>query len=243
MARRAGAKEEDFESILRDGLSSSRTYGVLKTKHRSGIELRFKPFAYRLNDSVIYIGGKIAAFPDMSHEKWQNIGEGSESASQILIGAWQKLPRDRVSSSRVGSHVGCYVAVGHGDKEILLPKLEKGHFVAHLLQAISTGLEVEIEATEDVHAFCAYRYNQDLQGGFFAEGKKLPPRIVGKRSEVLFGQSFLSNGHPEMQEFMTKYSLSDDTLPSDFEISGPSLDPDDEDDDDGGEAEHMKFEE
>src|SRR5271166_7025303 len=98
---------EDFTDLLRDGLSSQKSYVILKHKNRQPVILQFKPFIERLSASVLYIGGKLSAFPDAASPKLAAL-PGSER-QELLGKAWKNLPGDRVSAERYGSHAGFYV--------------------------------------------------------------------------------------------------------------------------------------
>jgi hypothetical protein len=197
----------DFSSLLRNGLSSHMSYVVLKQKSRSPVYLAFKPILTRINQVALYIGGKLSAFPNGSHEAWSGIDY--EGKTEILKKAWKKLPQDRVSESRVGSHAGVFVSAGQADLKKLLAKAELKPMIKKLLDGIEENLGIEIENRLDVTKFLMLTYAEQLEGAFYTEGgSSLPPRQIGKVSDVAFGQQFSGNyGNTALVEFVNDHHL------------------------------------
>jgi hypothetical protein len=211
VGRRINPSEEDFGDLLRDGLSTSRTYVVLKEKNRSPVYLCFRPFISRMGMTVVYVGGKLSAFPNTSHEKWANMDE--EEQTEALKAGWKNLPQDRVSSGRVGSNAGFYVAAGGKDLEVFKTKFDKGHLIHVLLDSIEEQLETEVSNRQEVVAYLSGYYREHLEP-VFGQGVSLPPRLVGKKSEILLGQGFLGN-EEKLAAFMNQYGLSEVQMKSD----------------------------
>ena len=202
---KTGVSQEHFVELLRDGLTSVESYVILKQKSRSPVYLAYKPQIHRLTVSIIYVGGKLSAFPENGHNKWD--GLEYDDRVNALKAAFRKLPQDRINSDRVGSNAGAYVAAGAGDKRKFLAKFDSTHFVATLLKGIEERLAIDIENRDEVRDFLKLRYAQLAEEwGFDDSGKKLPERIVGKKTEILFGMEYTS-GSEVMQEFAVEYSL------------------------------------
>lgn len=179
---------EDFMDILRDGLSSQKSYVILKQKSRSPIFLQFKPIINRLSQSVLYIGGKLSAFPDTNHEKWQ--ARGSEDRVEALQSAWRRLPKDRVGEERVGSHAGIYVVAPTGQLRTFTAKFDSGNLMTKMLSAIESELNVDIENKAEVRNFLKFTYSQQWDALFSQGGAKVEARLVGKKSELMLGQKY-----------------------------------------------------
>jgi hypothetical protein len=195
VSRRANPQEEDFGEILRNGLNSTRSYVALKQKSRSPVFLQFRPFLHRLTNSVLYIGGKLSAFPDVSHEKW-NALDSAETRRDVLANAWKKLPQDRADESRIGSNAGFLVAAGGKDGAAFAKKFSSTHLIHALLEGIEEALKVEIDNKDEVKGYLSYYYTKHLAHAFNSEfnGVKLKDRQVGKRTELLLGQIYVSGG-------------------------------------------------
>jgi len=214
VSRRSNPTESDFQSVLRDGLSSSRSYVLLREKSRSPAYLCFKPFVQRLNDAVIYLGGKLSIFADEENEKWQGLSEPEQQ--ELLSKAWRKLPQDRVGGRRIGSNAGFLVAAGGKDQESFLSKFDKGHLIKVLLDSIEEELKVEIDNRDEVTGYLSLFYHQHIPSLFnsWSGSKNLPPRTIGKKSEILIGQSYV-NGGSAIGGFMEQYDLVDATMEDD----------------------------
>ena len=195
----------DFDDILRDGLSSIKSYVVLKQKYRSPIFLQFKPQVSRFSPTVIYIGGKLSVFPDKGDSKWQ--GRASDERVNDLRTSFKKIPADRVSGERVGTHAGEFVIAPTGQRRAFLEKFNSPSFnlVGKLLSAIEDDLKIEIENRAEVRKYLILVYGKTLDGFFSSPGTKVDARLVGKRSELLLGQSY-SHGKG-LNEFQVKYGL------------------------------------
>jgi len=208
VSRKSKMTEDDFGDILRNGLSTTRTYVVLKQKSRSPVFLQFRPFVTRCNSVAVYIGGKLSAFLDSGHEKVKGV-YGAERIA-MLKAAWKKLPQDRVGDVRVGSNAGFYVITGKGDKSNFLSKFDKGHLIAKMLTGIEEELGIEIDNRADVTAYLSWFYAQHLEGLF--EGRaKLPERSVGKKTDLLLGQKYAyqSYNQSELKDLIEKVGLED----------------------------------
>lgn len=206
-SRRLNPSEDDFGELLRDGLSSSKSYVVLKEKNRSPVYLCFKPFIRRLRPQVLYIGGKLSAFIDASIAGEMN----SEELEEKLNGVWRKLPRDRTNGRRIGSNAGFLIACGTGETQMakFLQKFEKAHVVHALLDGIEAKLGVEIANRNEVVAYLAMVYRNHLPGygEYYGQGGRLTDRQIGKKTEVLIGQTYVSGGD-ELEKFIEAYSLT-----------------------------------
>jgi hypothetical protein len=198
-SRKKVLTESDFNSILRDGLSSYRSYVILRQKNRSPIFLQFKPFAHRINGSVIYIGGKLSAFPDANHEKFSGLSERQQE--EALRSAWKTLPADRHHARRVGSNAGIYFAAGVGDAEAAKAAFDKNHLINLILKGIEKALDIEISNEADVKAYLNVAYDERLLHVFGDGGNKIPARMVGKKSGLLVGQSHVSGNGGELNKF------------------------------------------
>lgn len=207
MSRRVSAQEQDFGDILRNGLNSNRSYVVLKQKSRSPVFLQFRPFIHRLTNSVLYIGGKLSAFPDTSHEKWTSL-EGTETRVGVLKAAWKKLPQDRVDDGRVGSNAGFLVAAGGKNGKLFATKFGTTHLIHNLLMGIEEALNIEIDNKDDVKGYLNYYYGGKYEQCFNNPTNvvNLKERQVGKRSELLLGQEFTGLS-PALVEFQKQYEL------------------------------------
>jgi hypothetical protein len=190
----------DFDSLLRNGLSSVKSYIVLKQKSRSPVYLAFKPILTRISQVALYIGGKLSAFPKN--------GVGPDSV-EILKKAWKNLPQDRVSEVRVGSHAGVFLSAGAGDLKKLLAKAELKPMIKKLLDGIEEQLEIEIENRLDVTKFLMMTYAEQLASAFYENGSSLPPRQIAKLSDVAFGQtaSYASGDNSLLAEFVNDHHL------------------------------------
>lgn len=189
MSRRKGPGEGDFDGLLRDGLSSQKSYVVLKQKSRSPVFLQFKPFIVRLNPQVLYIGGKLSAFPDMENEKFQ--GLNPQDKLNVLTTAWKKLPKDRVSAHRVGSNAGFMVVAGNGDEVLFNQRFDKGHMIHKLLEAIEEAMGIEVSNKPEVVAYLSLTYHKQLGNFFQHSARKTADRPVGKKTEILIGEGFV----------------------------------------------------
>lgn len=200
-------KLQDFTPLLRDGLSSHKSYVVLKQKHRSPVYLAFKPFVARMSSLVVYIGGKLSAFPNASHEAWANIAY--DGKTEVLRKAFKSLPNDRVSGERVGSHAGIYVSAGAKDLKKLLTKVEVKKVVKGLLDSIQKKLDIEIENRTDVTKFLTLTFTQQMAQSAFNDGygQSLPTRQIGKTSQVLFGQNMVGGSGTALGEFVNEFHL------------------------------------
>lgn len=214
----------DFDDILRDGLSSHKSYVVLKQKHRSPIYLQFKPIVQRLSPTVIYVGGKLSAFPDATSERWQ--GRHSGERVEDLKTAFRKLPADRVNSARVGTHAGELVVAPTGQRRTFIEKFNSPSFnlVGKLLSAIEEELKIEIENRAQVRKYLILVYGKALGGFFSSPGVKVEARLVGKRSELLVGQSHASGGKA-LAEFQVAHQL-DVAAPPSQEVTEDELEHD-----------------
>lgn len=188
MSRRKNPNEEDFSGLLRKGLSGNLNYITFKQKSRSPVFLQFQPFVSRVNPQVIYIGGKLSAFPDKASQKY--LGLDGDDQVQMLKNAWKKLPQDRVSAQRVGSNAGFHVVAGTGDKELLEQKFDKGHLVHKLLEAVEEAMVIEIDNKDEVVAYLSIKFHQQLAHVFTGSGK-VKERLVGKKSTCLIGQNLI----------------------------------------------------
>lgn len=197
----------DFDSLLRDGLTSSKSYVVLKQKSRSPVYLAFKPIISRINQSVFYIGGKLSAFPNGNHEAWSGIDY--QGKLEILKKAFKALPSDRVSEKRIGSHVGVFISGGQRDFKKLMTKLEVKKVIKTILDGIQKKLDIEIENRTDVAKFLNLTFEDQLKFAFHESyGASLPTRQLGKVSEVQFGQSkAYGYSNPSLQEFIDEFHL------------------------------------
>jgi hypothetical protein len=186
---------------------------VLKEKNRSPVYLCFRPFLHRMGQAVIYVGGKLAAFPNTSHEKWASLS--AEEQTEALKAGWKNLPQDRVSSERVGSHAGFYVAAASKDLETFKTKFDKGHLIHALLDSIEEQLETEISNRQEVVAYLSGYYHSHLASVFAPDwGVSLPPRLIGKKSEILLGQDYVGDGE-KLDAFVKQYNLEEVQMKSD----------------------------
>lgn len=197
---------QDFSKLLRDGLSSHKSYVVLKQKNRSPVYLAFKPFVTRVNALVIYIGGKLSAFPNATHEAWAGIEY--QGKLEILKKAFKSLPNDRVSDARVGSHAGVFVSAGAQDFKKLMTKVELKKVIKTLLDSIEKKLGIEIENRTDVTKYLTLTFGQSMEHSFGVYGTTLPTRQIGKISAAQFGQSKAhSHGNEALGDFINEYHL------------------------------------
>lgn len=211
MGRRGNVNYDSFGEILRNGLSSTRSYVVLKQKSRSPVYLCFKPFIERLSDVAVYVGGKLAAFPDTTHEKW-NETQDYAARVDLLKSAWKKLPPDRMDDTRVGSNAGVFMVAGYGDFETFDAKLNTMHVVNRILTAIEEELKVEIENADEVKAFLNMAYHKQAPGQFNKgySGKVLADRTIGKTSEVFFGQKHTYYQNDGLKGFLSTIGIEED---------------------------------
>ena len=191
MSSRKKITEAEYEELLRDGLSSHRSYIVLKQKARSPVYLCFKPVVQRMNAGVVYFGGKLSAFPDKEHEKWNELTYHEQEA--LLCNAFPKLPKDRRNRFRCGSHAGFYIAAASGDGDKFWTKFDKGHVVQKLLDEIESTLRVTISNRAEVAAFLTHYYVTYAGSEHVTETGPytLRDRQIGKRSKFLLGQAYL----------------------------------------------------
>jgi hypothetical protein len=189
VSRSKNPKEDDFSNLLRRGLSGNLDYITLKQKSRSPVFLQFKPFVQRINSQVIYIGGKLSAFPDKESQKFLGLETGDQV--NLLKAAWKKLPQDRVNQSRVGSNAGFHVVAGYADQTLFETRFDKGHMIHKLLEAIEEGLGIEIDNKNEVVGYLSLKYHQQLPHVFAAGVKKTKDRLVGKKSNCLIGQELI----------------------------------------------------
>lgn len=205
---RNSTSSKGYESLLRNGLSSHRSYVVLREKTRSPAYLCFKPFLKRMSNTVVYVGGKLSIFPDTSHEAWSQLND--EEKQNLLIASWKALPQDRVAYCRIGSNAGFYVAAGKVDGEAFKSKFTKGHVVTALLDGIEEAMKTKIANRSAVSEFLKSRYEEQMSYVFSeVNGKPMPPRVVGKKSNLVIGQKFSLYGNPKVEEFMQKNGLSE----------------------------------
>jgi hypothetical protein len=197
-------QESDFSELLRDGLSSSKSYVVLKQKNRSPIYLAFKPYISRLTPKVIYVGGKLSAFQDKTQAVWDTLPY--EEQQELLVKSFPKLPKDRVNPHRVGSNAGIFVAIGDANEEVA-NKIVFKNIVKALLDGIEAELSIEIENRIDVTKFLISRYTQDFPSVFESGEGVVASRNIGRKSGVVFGQWYWNA--PQRQEFEDKYNLAD----------------------------------
>lgn len=199
----------DFSKLLRDGLSSVKSYVVLKQKNRSPVYLAFKPLVNRINTTTVYVGGKLSAFPNDQHEGWSGID--AESKLNILKKAFKALPQDRVGEARIGSHAGVFISGAHGDLKTLGTKIETKKVVKTILDGIEKELDIKIENRVDVTKYLVMQFSQYLPGVFspYHADVKMAPRQIGKVSAVQFGQSKASSyGNPAVEQFVQKHHLT-----------------------------------
>lgn len=200
-------KQTDFSSLLRDGLSSYKSYVVLKQKNRSPIYLAFKPFVNRLGQTAIYIGGKLSAFPNKGHEAWSGIDY--EGKLEILKKAFKTLPQDRVGEERIGSNAGIFVSAANGNQKQFEDKIEMKKLVKALLDGIEKELDIEIENRADVAKFLTLAFPKHASNSFYLGGQVLPTRQVGKVSEVQFGQAKSGGyGNQALSDFVNEHHLT-----------------------------------
>lgn len=205
----------DFEDLLRDGLSSTKSYVILKQKHRSPVYLQFKPLIERRSPTIIYVGGKLSAFPDASDSKWQ--GRDSDERTSDLEAAFRKLPHDRVSEERVGSHAGEFIIAPSGQRRAFITKWNSPNFnvVGKLLSAIEDALKIEIENRAQVRKYLILVYTEALAGLFASEGGvKVEGRLVGKRSALQLGQEQYQSSSPAFAAFRSAYELDGFAAPA-----------------------------
>ena len=201
VSRRTNPSERDFKDMLRDGLSSSKSYIVLKEKTRTPVVLQFKPYVQEVAVSTIYVGGKLSAFIDSEHAENLN----SEELDTKLNASWKKLPRDRVGGRRIGSNAGLYMLVSSEENQIpvLMKRLDKSLFVTAILEGIEQSLGFEITNRSEVMAYLTGRYHdmivKEVGGSNFAG---LTPRQLGKISPFVFGYDAYNEG-VVLKEFMT----------------------------------------
>lgn len=191
-SRRKSPTKTDFISkgLLRDGLSSSKSYVILKQKSRSPVFLQFKPFIHRIHDKVLYVGGKLSAFPDLDSQKFLNLNVDDQV--NTLKTAWKKLPQDRVGSQRVGSNAGFMVVAGNGDGALFHQKFDKGHMIHKLLEAIEEAMGIEVSNKDEVVAYLSMVYHSMFAQFFHGPVRKIAnERLVGKKTEILIGQGFV----------------------------------------------------
>jgi hypothetical protein len=105
--------QQKHADVVADGLDSGRTYVVIDRKEcpMLDVELRFRPFAERHEDTVV-VGGKLAVFPVAGTLKSQPIN--AEMMAQWLCAAYPNLEFTKKSDTRVGTLVLSGMTVGVG---------------------------------------------------------------------------------------------------------------------------------
>jgi hypothetical protein len=196
--------DSNFNELLRDGLSSAKSYVVLKQKNRSPIYLAFKPFVYRLHPYAFYLGGKLSAFPDFTNEEMM---QGNADERQKLLAKSFNIASDRSHDRRVGSNAGIYIAAGTGDSEATIDKVVTKTVVKTILDGIEEKVGVEIENKIDVSKYLIQKYNEFIPTAFgYGSTAKIPHRIVGKKSELIFGMAAVTGGQA-FHDFLSKHGL------------------------------------